>query len=125
MLYLDTHVVVWLFQKDEPRLAGRPRMLIEEHELLISPMVVLELEYLYEIKKITATGRTVVDDLAERVHLGICPRAFADVVRKALGIRWTRDPFDRIITAQAALGDAMLLTRDGSIHTHYPHAVWQ
>lgn len=125
MLYLDTHVVVWLFEKDEARLAGRPRTLIEEHELFISPTVVLELEYLYETKTIAATGRPVVDDLAERVHLGICTRAFADVVRKALGIRWTHDPFDRIITAQAALADAMLMTRDVSIHTHYPHAVWR
>ena len=125
MLYLDTHVVVWLYEKDETRLAGRPKTLIEEHVLLVSPIVLLELEYLYEARKITETGRRIVEDLAERVQLGVCPRAFADVVRRAAGIRWTRDPFVRIITAQAALADAMLLTRDGEIHTHYPNAVWQ
>jgi PIN domain nuclease of toxin-antitoxin system len=125
MLYLDTHVVVWLYQKDESRLAGRPRALVEEHDLLISPIVLLELEYLYETKRIVETGRTIVDDLAARIQLGLCPRAFQDVARMAAGIRWTRDPFDRIITAQAALADALLLTKDGDIQSHYPHAVWQ
>ena len=125
MLYLDTHVVVWLYQKDESRLAGRPRALVEEHDLLISPIVLLELEYLYETKRIVETGRTIVDDLAARIHLGLCTRAFQDVARMAAGIRWTRDPFDRIITAQAALADAMLLTKDEDILAHFPHAVWQ
>jgi PIN domain nuclease of toxin-antitoxin system len=125
MLYLDTHVVVWLYQKDESRLAGRSRELVEEHDLLISPIVLLELEYLYETKRIVETGRTIVDDLAARIGLGLCTRAFHDVARMAAGIRWTRDPFDRIITAQAALADAMLLTKDGDIQSHYPHAVWQ
>ena len=125
MLYLDTHVVVWLYEKDEAPPAGRPMELIEENDLLVSPIVLLELEYLYETKRITETGRVIVDDLAERVALRVCPRAFVDVIRRAAGIRWTRDPFDRIVTAHAALADAMLLTKDGDIHTHYPNAVWQ
>lgn len=125
MLYLDTHVVVWLYERDEERLSGRPRELIEEHELLISPIVLLELEYLYETRRITLPGRAVFEDLEERVQLRLCSRGFAEVVRRAAGIRWTRDPFDRIITAQAAAADALLLTKDGDIHTHYPNAVWQ
>ena len=39
-------------------------------------------------------------------------------------MKWTRDPFDRLITAQAALDDSPLLTKDDTIHTYYPEAVW-
>jgi len=37
---------------------------------------------------------------------------------------WTRDPFDRLIVSQARLADVPLLTRDRTIHTHYPRAIW-
>ncbi len=37
---------------------------------------------------------------------------------------WTRDPFDRIITAQASLNEALLITKDGSIRKNYARAVW-
>ena len=124
MIYLDTHVVVWLYTKDAVRLSHRALSLVEEHDLRISPAVLLELEYLYETKRITETGRVILEYLEERIGLVMCHQPFGDVVRKAAGMRWTRDPFDRLIAAQAAVSDAMLLTKDGEIHTHYPHAVW-
>ncbi|MEI9811179.1 MAG: hypothetical protein WDO18_00250 [Acidobacteriota bacterium] len=37
--------------------------------------------------------------------------------------RWTRDPFDRMIVAQARLAKAHLITRDTIIQTHYPKAI--
>lgn len=40
------------------------------------------------------------------------------------GFTWTRDPFDRTITAQAARVGAFLLTRDETIRRHYAAAVW-
>jgi PIN domain nuclease of toxin-antitoxin system len=39
-------------------------------------------------------------------------------------MKWTRDPFDRLITAQAALGESTLLTKDDTIRTNYANAVW-
>ena len=47
-MYLDTHVVIWLYQKDEQRISRLARELIESSDLLVSPMVLLELEYLFE-----------------------------------------------------------------------------
>ena len=51
-MYLDTHVVVWLYQKDVKRISAVARKLIETEDLLISPAVLLEMEYLFEIGKI-------------------------------------------------------------------------
>ena len=38
-MYLDTHVVIWLYQKDEQRISRLARELIESSDLLVSPMV--------------------------------------------------------------------------------------
>jgi len=50
--YLDTQVMVWLCEGLIERLSPAAKMAIEESELVISPMVLLELEYLSEIKRI-------------------------------------------------------------------------
>lgn len=92
--------------------------------LKVSPMVVLELDYLHEIGKTSAPGQSVFADLRERIGLRMCDRTFAEVVTLASVQQWTLDPFDRLIVSQAAIGPDPLLTRDRSIHDHYPHAVW-
>jgi PIN domain nuclease of toxin-antitoxin system len=45
-------------------------------------------------------------------------------VLQALPLSWTRDPFDRLIVAQAAVRDAPLLTKDRAIRRRYRAAVW-
>ena len=37
---------------------------------------------------------------------------------------WTRDPFDRIIVAQAALRRTSLITKDAVIRADYNRALW-
>jgi PIN domain nuclease of toxin-antitoxin system len=41
-----------------------------------------------------------------------------------LEISWTRDPFDRIIVANASLENSILVSKDQSILGHYPFARW-
>jgi PIN domain nuclease of toxin-antitoxin system len=42
----------------------------------------------------------------------------------ALSETWARDPFDRLIVANARARDAVLVTKDERILRHYPLAVW-
>ncbi|BAB73880.1 asl2181 [Nostoc sp. PCC 7120 = FACHB-418] len=42
----------------------------------------------------------------------------------SLAINWTRDPFDRIITANAQIGNNILLSKDGNILNNYTCAKW-
>ncbi len=123
-MYLDTHVVVWLYQKDEQRISRVARQLIESSDLLVSPMVLLELEYLFDTGRTKSRAAEVYDYLHHTIQVDVCNKPFAAVARKAIGMKWTRDPFDRLITAQAALDGSPLLTKDDTIHTHYPEAVW-
>jgi PIN domain nuclease of toxin-antitoxin system len=38
--------------------------------------------------------------------------------------KWVRDPFDRLIVAQASANDAPLITKDEKIRRHYKRAIW-
>jgi PIN domain nuclease of toxin-antitoxin system len=124
MIYLDTHVVVWLYAGRTDLLPPRARSLLDANDLLISPMVALELQYLYEIDKTTEPAGPVLRALAREIGLRQCDLPFADVVEASLRETWTRDPFDRIAVAQCRLRGAALLTKDRGIHAHCEEAVW-
>ena len=124
-VYLDTHVVVWLFAGEVHKLSPRAIERIETGDLLISPMVLLELEYLREIGRITYPHETIIGSLSKSIDLNVCDLLFVDVTREAIRHTWTRDPFDRMIVAQAALQkSSILLSRDRNIRQHYLRAEW-
>ena len=122
--YLDTHVAAWLFAGDPSRLSAAARGVIEDGDLLVSPAVVLELQYLYETKRVGEAAEAVIDDLKHRVSLRVCDLPFPDVVRRALSVTWTRDPFDRLIVAQAAARNARLVTKDRVLRRRYGQSIW-
>lgn len=125
MIYLDTHVVVILHAYFADKIPQKSKDLIESSEgILISPMVHLELQYLHEIGRIHHTSTKIIHDLVASLGLQICPLSFPMVAAKAVHETWTRDPFDRIITAQARIDKAPLLTKDRTILKHYSHATW-
>ena len=124
-VYLDTHVAVWLHDGLVERLSAEARRQIEANDLLLSPMVLLELQYLYDRKRVGLEPTRIYSYLNATFGIGLCPLPFAAVVMEALGAGWTNDPFDRIIVAQAkANGDSTLLTADVQIRRHYPGAIW-
>lgn len=124
MIYLDTHAVVWLYQKDRDRFTTAGLELIDSEELFISPMVELELEFLYEIDRINVRAKVILDFLRSKIELNKCAYSFSEITEKASSMKWTRDPFDRIITAHAAVRDSVLLSKDRQIRKNYPKTVW-
>ncbi|MDA0746463.1 MAG: PIN domain-containing protein [bacterium] len=124
MIYLDTHVVAWLYGGHIESLSLTARNLINENDLYISPIVILELQYLLEIERITQSPQTVVSTLSTSIGLHVCGKDFQQIVLCAGHFSWTRDPFDRIIVAHAALNNNTLLTKDRTLLTHFEHAVW-
>jgi PIN domain nuclease of toxin-antitoxin system len=125
MIYLDTHVVLWLYLRRGEGLSERARHSIEyEPEILISPMVLLELDYLHEVGCTTLGSASLFNYLHQQIGLQVCQKSFPDIVRSASELSWTRDPFDRVITAQSAIDRNKLITKDQIIRDHYEHAVW-
>lgn len=124
MLFLDTHAIVWLYQKDLEQFSQGGLSSLEKESLYVSPAVMLELEYLFEIKRITEHGTTITNYLSEKIGIETDAVSFLPIAERAMKLKWTRDPFDRLITAQANFHSAGLLTKDRSILDHYSHAFW-
>ena len=123
-LHLDTHAVVWIGAKEYDRFPKAVVERINDSQLMISPTVILELQYLAERKKVPGSPFKIIEGLQATIGLEICPDSFEWVVKASLNLHWTRDPFDRLIVAQASLSKAPLLTKDREILRHYSHAVW-
>jgi PIN domain nuclease of toxin-antitoxin system len=123
--YLDTHIVLWLAAGKVSRLSSKARGLLGRSELLISAMAYLELEYLHELGRTRFTARDLLDKVNHETNLNLCDLPFAAIAAAALDEKWTRDPFDRLIVANAkANGFAWLISADETIRKHYPRAVW-
>ena len=125
MIYIDTHAIVWLFEGRIEKFSAKARELIEQNAILASPISILELQYLHEIKRITLSAHEIVDDLIGRIDLLFDENSFTNIVKKSLTLSWTRDPFDRLITAGAELQGIPLLTKDKTILANCPLAVWE
>ena len=124
-VYLDTHIAADLYHGIVEDLTIQARKHIESNELLIGPMVLLELGYLHQRKWVLAEPARMLAALNTTFGVNLCQIPFAAVVGQALEIQWTNDPFDRLIVAQAkANQNSKLITRDRLIRKHYPGAVW-
>jgi PIN domain nuclease of toxin-antitoxin system len=123
--YLDTQVAVWLAEANLARISQKAMSLIQTADLRLSPMALVEMQYLYEIRRIIVPPQEILVKLGGEIGLTVCDHPFQIVAEVALGEGWTPDPFDRIIVANAkANGVSPLLTKDESILTHYPNARW-
>lgn len=124
LTFLDTHVVCWLYEGRIDLLSTECAAAIETGLLRISPMVSLELQYLFEIGRITRPANEVLAALAEDIDLRLNVTPFADTVARAQSLNWTRDPFDRLIVAETMAASGVLLTRDEKIRSNAPCAIW-
>jgi PIN domain nuclease of toxin-antitoxin system len=124
VIYLDTHVLVRLYQGEIKKLTDTVRREIERHDLLVSPAAILELEYLHEIGRLQTGALKLMGALASDLRAKVCGIPFQQIVEQALKEKWSRDPFDRLIVAHAKAGGAALITKDENIRRYYSRAVW-
>jgi PIN domain nuclease of toxin-antitoxin system len=90
----------------------------------VSPMVELELTYLYEIGRVTEPASAPLTALRRTLGLEINDASFAEVAHAAGALSWTRDPFDRLIAAHAIVANTPLVTADETIRENLPLAIW-
>lgn len=124
IVYLDTHVVVWLYAGLVEKLSQPAKEIIDNCDLLISHIVRLELQYLYEIGKITVTSNNIIKYLSKVLGLKTSEPSFDKIVNEALKIEWTRDVFDRLIVAESTLEETGLVTADSLILNNHRYAIW-
>lgn len=124
MYFLDTNATIWLYQGELEKFSESIKHDLESNDLFISPLVKLELQYLYEIKRIHEKATKVTTALYETIGLQIHNVPLNVLIERCLSESWTRDPFDRMITAHARMENAYLVTRDETIRAHYDKSIW-
>ncbi|MBI5448364.1 MAG: PIN domain-containing protein [Gammaproteobacteria bacterium] len=124
MIFLDTHVLVWLYEGLTDKFSKQAKQTLESDELYISPMVELELNFLNEIKRLRVGGAQIVRNLNAHLGIEVSRVDFYRTIEEAQQFTWTRDPFDRLIVANASVFQSPLMTKDKLIHKHYSLATW-
>ena len=123
--FLDTHAAVFLWEGRVDIFGVRARDVLETASLSMSPIVRLELQYLHEIGRIIVEPDTILGGLEADCGVLLSDDTLAAVISRAMGLTWTRDPFDRLIVATAILHNATLVTRDRVISENYDKVVWK
>lgn len=118
-LPFDTHINVWLYLKDQSKFfSPKVRHCSTKANYTFLQSSNLELQYLHEIGR-DYDIRQKRTHLAQQIDLKLCEKRFAAIVSRSLSETWTRDPFDRLIVANAALHNDLLITKDANILNHY------
>jgi PIN domain nuclease of toxin-antitoxin system len=123
-LALDTHIIIWLYSKDFSQFTPKVQKLLHSSELIVSPMVRLELALLYEIGRVNSPPDMVFRDLQSTLPITVLDLDFALTSKEAETLQWTRDPFDRLIVATSQATGIPLLTKDRNILANFNLAVW-
>jgi PIN domain nuclease of toxin-antitoxin system len=122
--HCDTHTVLWLYAGEIDRLGTRAIEAIETFELMVSPIVRLEMKFLLEIDRINEKPERIFKSLEKDFGVRVCGDPFDAVVESAERIHWTRDPFDRLIVAHAMVAQARLITKDAMIRKNFKNCIW-
>ena len=125
LVYLDTHIVVWLYAGLLDKFTPKAKEGIDDNNAVISQFVRLELQYLHEIGRIKVKPVEIIGDLASEIDLSISECPLDKIIEEALKINWTRDVFDRLLVAETMRDQSYLLvTADKKIREKFTQALW-
>ena len=110
-LLLDTHVLLWVME-DDPRLtASAHSLIVNASEVVVSSASIWEIAIKWRLGKIEENPEVVAEQLpaAGLMELPVSNRHALATSRLPL---LHRDPFDRLLVAQAISENMRLLTSD-------------
>ena len=123
---LDTHGFLWLIQGD-PQLSERARSVISDdaNQLYFSVASIWEIAIKLNIGKLKI-GHTIDDiyTLLAQLKIEILPIDQSDLIRYLTLPLHHRDPFDRVIIAQAIDRNLVLVSADRSFEAYSVQRLW-
>jgi len=124
---LDTHSLLWLVTNDS-RLSDTAvnTFLDTDNELLCSAVVGFEIAVKYSLGKLELAEppRTFIDNRIRNNALTPLPITMAHAARVTDSPSHHRDPFDRLLIAQALEEDVPLLSADEVFSTYGIRRLW-
>lgn len=124
MIFLDTHVAVWLYSGQLELFKPKVLKLINDEQVCISHLVRLEIQYLNEIGRINQKPDIIIEALMEEIGLVYSDNSIERIVSQAVHLDFTCDPFDRMIVADACINNSFLISKDQNIRKNYKNSVW-
>ena len=115
---IDSHVFVWALL-DDPRLSAKAKNVLrsDKHELFFSLASLWELSIKIRLGKLRTLTSSVafVQDSLKANGIAVLPLRYEDILSLEHLPGHHRDPFDRMLIAQAIANDLQLLTEDAAI----------
>jgi PIN domain nuclease of toxin-antitoxin system len=122
-LLLDTHAALWWLSGDERFGEAAAEQLTDDtNQVLLSAAVVWEVAIKRSLAKLSAPA----DFAPTLVRAGAVPLPISlDHAAAVETLPWHhRDPFDRLLVAQAAIERATLVSSDAALHPYGVAVVW-
>jgi PIN domain nuclease of toxin-antitoxin system len=122
-LLLDTHVLLWWLD-DSPRLSPRARSEIADaaNEILVSIASLWEIIIKRGLGKLSFPDN--LEDVLSEESFGLIPISFQHLRRLETLPGLHRDPFDRMLIAQALTEAAPLVTNDRALSAYGAPTLW-
>jgi PIN domain nuclease of toxin-antitoxin system len=124
---LDTHALLWAAAYDD-LLSPRARHLIQPHrnEVFVSAVSAWEIATKYRLGKLSK-AQALVDDFVPAIRSAgyiALPVTLEDALRAGRFTAEHKDPFDRMLAAQAIHEDMALISNDEQLDVFSVHREW-
>lgn len=127
-LLLDTHTFAWFFLGD-PRLPEKVRSLVIAYEadIFVSAISAYEMALKHRLGLWPEAGPLVdrFEGLAQQAHFMTLDITASHAIRAGQLSMVHRDPFDRIIAAQAGAEDLRVVSKDKALRALGAEVVWR
>ncbi len=126
-LLLDTHTLLWWSANDQRLSAtARDAILLNSNEVLVSAASAWEIATKARIGKLKGVDRLLAgfEAIMSADRFTLLPMRHAHALLAGGFAHEHRDPFDRMLAAQALIEDAMLVTDDAMLLTFGARTMW-
>ncbi len=117
-LLLDTHFLLWVVL-DVPRL-DEFDWLARYRPWGVSPVSFLEVQYLAELGRLEVRHTEFMEAVGGDPRFAVDEVPLLALIRHALPLDWTRDPFDRLLVAHSSARRTPFCTLDRTIRERHP-----
>lgn len=125
---VDSHVFVWTLLKDRRISPAAKRILFsDEHELFFSIVSLWELSIAIRsgrLSDLTSSSIALIHDQLADFGITLLPLRYHDLLALEQLDPHHRDPFDRLLIAQAIANSLTLLTGDAAIKRYPVRTAW-
>jgi PIN domain nuclease of toxin-antitoxin system len=116
-LLLDTHFLLWV-GLDVPRLAEF-EWLDRYRPWAVSPVSLLEVKFLAEAGRVEVRHPEFAEAVARDPRFVVDEPSLGALIERAVPMDWTRDPFDRLLTAHSVVRSVPFCTLDRTIRKNH------